>query len=330
MRVGIIGAGLMGGVHAAAWNQTPAQLTGIFSLDAVQVNKLAAEQNATAYDTIEALIDAVDVVDICTPTFTHHPIALQAAAAGKHIVCEKPLARTYQQGQEMIAACAEAGVHLLVAHVVRFFPEFASAKAVVDSGDIGRVAVVRLTRAGALPGWAAENWLHDPEKSGGMILDLMIHDFDYARWIAGEVKSVYAKSLQGQQPGAPTDYSIAILTHHDGAISNIEGGWTYPQGMFRTALEIAGDKGLIEHPAGSTAPISTHIKETGEAGAVAIPASPLAEDPYTTEIKHFYDVISGTVETPRVTPQDALAALQIALAAQESATTGRPVQIEEA
>ncbi len=328
LKVGLVGSGFMGSTHAAAWSTLPVELVGIRSLDDHNAQRLADRYHSRLVATLDELIEAVDVVDICTPTDLHYEMALQAARAGKHVVCEKPLARTYQQGKEMIAICEAAGVMLLVAHVVRFFPEYALAKAAVERGDIGKVAVLRLTRCAYHP---RVEWFLDPARSGGMILDLMIHDFDYARWVAGEVESVYVRSVRGLDPAAPEDYAIAVLKHTNGALSNIEGAWAYPAGMFRTALEIAGDAGLIEHPAGSSVPLEIHMKAApgSDAPAVGLPSSPLAEDPYTTEIKHFYHLLTGQSDAPRVTAQDGLAALRIALAAIESAQSGRPVRIEE-
>ncbi len=330
IRVGIVGAGFMGSTHAAAWANVPAQIAGFFSADAGQVQALAERYRAPVYADLDRLIADVDVLDICTPTDTHHAIVLKAAAAGKHIVCEKPLARTYAEGRAMVQACQQAGVQLLVAHVVRFFPEYAQARAIVERGDIGRVAVVRLTRCSFQPGVTSNSWLLDVSRSGGVILDLMIHDFDYARWVAGEVESVFARSVRSRQPDAPGDYCLAILRHRGGALSNIEGGWAYPPPLFRTALEIAGDAGLIEHPAGSSAPLGIHLgqAQSGDGPDIAVPTSPLAEDPYTTEIRHFYDVLTRG-SAPLVTAEDGLAALRIALAAMRSASTGQPVRVEE-
>lgn len=327
LRVGIVGSGFMGSFHAASWSQTPAQLVGFHSRDQTRVNRLIEQYGGRSFPTLGALLDAVDVVDICTPTHLHHPMILQAAASGRHIVCEKPFTRTVTQAEEALAACRAAGVRLLVAHVVRFFPEYAQAKAIVDRGEIGRVGVVRLKRVSFQPRLAADNWFLDTEKSGGMILDLMIHDFDYARWVAGEVESVFARSVRSARPDAPGDYALAILRHASGALSHIEGGWAYPPPMFRTSLEIAGDGGLIEHPAGSSVPLGVHLKESGKGDAeIAVPASPLLEDPYVTEIKHFYDVLAHDTP-PRVTAEDGLAALKIAFAAIESARTGQRVTL---
>jgi predicted dehydrogenase len=326
LRVGIIGAGLMGTLHAAGWAKTPASLTAIYANVPEKVRQLAHEYGTQAADSLEALIDAVDIVDICTPTHLHYEMVLKAAAAGKHIVCEKPLARTVEQAEQMIAVCREAAVKLLVAHVVRFFPEYAQAKAIVDRGEIGRVGVVRLRRVSALPTWSEDNWLMDEGKSGGMLLDLMVHDFDYARWVAGEVESVFARHVRRVLPDEPRDYALVILRHTSGALSHVEGGWAYPAGMFRTALEIAGSGGLIEHPSGSSVPLYIALTQTEDTEGSGVPTSPLIEDPYVTEIKHFYDVIANGTE-PRVTAADGLAALRIGLAAIESARTGHRVTL---
>lgn len=330
MKVGIVGSGFMGKIHAAAWHKTPATVAGVTSSDRRSAQALADQYQASVYDSLEAMLAEVDVVDICTPTYLHHPMVLQAAQAGKDIVCEKPLALTVAHAREMIDATRQAGVRLLVGHVVRFFPEYAMAKSIVAQGQIGQVGVVRLTRCSFKPARdQADSWFHDVAKSGGMMLDLMIHDFDYARWVAGEVFSVYARNVASQFAEAPADYALAILTHQNGAISHVEGGWAYPVPMFRTALEIAGSHGLIEHPAASSTPLGFYLHQSAsDSASIAVPTSPLSEDPYTAEIRHFYRVLTGEEPQPRITAEDALEALCIAQAAIASARTGKPVTIE--
>ena len=320
----------MARTHAPGWIAAGAQVVGCYSLEPDQSRLLADSVGGTVFESEADLLAACDVVDICTPTPLHHEQALQAAAAGKAVVCEKPLGRTTAQAAEIIATCERAGVPLLVGHVVRYFPEYASAHAIVERGDIGRVAVSRFTRASFKP--HAENpssWFHDAAQSGGMLMDLMIHDYDIARWISGDVDTVYARSVRGRDLQAVHDYALVILTHQNGALSHVEGGWAYPPPLFRTSLEIAGDRGLIEHPHGSSAPLETHWHTTGGSGAsIAVPGSPLAEDPYTSEIREFHAVLTGQLAEPRVTARDALAAVQIAEAAIESARSGRPVHLE--
>jgi predicted dehydrogenase len=327
MRVGIIGAGFMGGIHAAAWATTPATVAGFVAATTALAQGLAAQYQARVYPDLASVLADVDVVDICAPTHLHAEMALAAAAAGKAIVCEKPLARTLAQGQAMIAAARQAGVPLLVAHVVRFFPEYARARALVAAGEIGRPAVLRLARGSFRPKKPEGNWFLDEEKSGGLLLDLMIHDLDYARWVAGEVETVFARSIGARDPAAPLDYGLVILRHRSGALSHVAGAWAYPPPTFRTRIEIAGDGGLIEFDSTATAPIEWLLGPgDAESPDVGLPASPLLESPFTSEIHEFYRALSGGPPA-RVTAEDGLAALQIALAAAESARSGQAVRL---
>ncbi len=328
MKVGIIGVGFMGSTHAAGWKETGAEIGGFVAETIAEAKAISAEYHAPVYPALEAILPQVDIVDICTPTHLHYEMVLKAAAAGKHIVCEKPLARSVEQGQEMIQACRKAGVKLFVAHVVRFFPEYSLAKANVEQGKIGRPGIIRLSRGSYRPKKPVGNWFLDEEKSGGIMLDLMIHDFDYARWVGGEVESVYARKVSTHHSGAAIDYGMAILKHSSGALSHISGAWAYPPPTFRTSLEIAGDGGLIEFDSTATAPIETLIMKTGSGDApdVGLPSSPLSESPYTSEIKEFYGNIMDN-RAVRLSAGDGLAAIQIALAANESARTGKAVQL---
>ena len=114
MRVGLVGVGAMGSTHAAAWSKTDAHLVGVFDTKEDQAGALASQYGASTYPNLDALLQDVDIVDVCTPTHLHHGMVLQAAAAGRHVICEKPLGRSLAQGQEMIQACEDAGVSLLV------------------------------------------------------------------------------------------------------------------------------------------------------------------------------------------------------------------------
>lgn len=329
MKVGIIGTGFMGRTHAAGWAETAATLSGFLTQTAETAQPLADQYATKLFPDFDSLLAEVDVVDICTPTHLHHEMTLKAAAAGKHVICEKPLARTVAQAEAMIAACQQAGVTLLVAHVVRFFPEYAQAKATIDSGTLGEPAVIRLTRGTFQPKKAMDNWFVDHEKSGGMMLDLMVHDFDYARWLAGDVESVFAKTIGHQHAEAQVDHGLAILKHRSGTISHVEGSWAYPPPLFRTRFEVATAHGWLEHDSSKAACIQLHRhQQADDAPDVPLPSSPLSESPYTTQIKQFYNHLVHGSPVP-VTAEDGLAALQIALAAIESAQTGRAITLKK-
>ncbi len=328
MRVGLVGAGFMGVTHAAGWAETGADFVGIVAETTAEATALAKQYNLKIYPDLASMLPDVDVVDICTPTHLHHEMTLQAAAAKKDIICEKPLGRTTAQAREMIEACRKAGVKLLVAHVVRFFTEYAMARASVVRGEVGKPGVIRLNRGSFRPKKPAGNWFLDETKSGGILMDLMIHDFDYARWIAGDVESVFAKKVTTTNPNAPIDYGLAILKHRSGALTHIVGSWAYPPPTFRTRVEIAGDGGLIEFDSADTAPIINLVAQpSSDSPDVGLPSSPVAESPYTTQIKEFYSVLLGEKQ-PRIQAEDGMAAVQIAEAAIRSAATGQAVILE--
>jgi predicted dehydrogenase len=323
-KVVIVGSGNMGSWHASRWQALPVELAGFYDADGARADALAAKYGGLAFASLEAAIEASDLVDICTPPALHASATIAAARAGKHVVCEKPIARHLDDAQAMIAACDAAGVRLFVAHVVRFFPEFARAKAVLDSGALGRLGVVRSVRGGAPPGHSG--WFADVEQSGGVTLDVAIHDIDYLRWLCGDVVRVFARGLTFR--GLSVDHTLITLRFASGAIGHIEASWAFPAGNFRTSFELAGTEGLLAHDSDDTKPLDVQYH------AGAAPASPpiggapasLHEDPYFLEFQHALDALdSGAAFL--VTPTDALAALRVALAAIESLRTGRPVDV---
>jgi myo-inositol 2-dehydrogenase / D-chiro-inositol 1-dehydrogenase len=327
MRVGIVGAGTMGGIHAAGWKSTDAELVGVMSKNQTAALELSQKYSTKVFDSYEDLLGQVDIIDICVPTDFHKEMVLQAAKVGKHILCEKPIALTLEDGQAMIAACNDAKVRLFIAMVVRFFPQYSAAQQAVVDGQLGNIGVMRFKRVSYQP-TGDEGWFTDDARSGGMLVDLMIHDFDYARWLGGNVKRVFAKSVRGQDPNAPSDYALVTLGFDNGRIALVEGGWAYPSGVFRTSMDIAGSDGVIEWRSDDATTIQPFLKPKGEIGVarVGVPSSILAEDPYTTEIKHAYDCIKNN-KPFLVTAEDGLEALRIALAAKESLKTGKAIQI---
>lgn len=331
MRIGIIGAGSMGDVHAPAWQALAhcgAELVGVLTNNLGSAAAFASRFGLQAYTNYDALLADVDIVDLCVPTDLHADLTIRAAEAGVHILCEKPIALTVRDGRAMIAACERAGVRLFIAQVLRFVPQYAAAQAVVAAGQIGQPGVIRLTRAAYQPRKATDNWFVDETRSGGMILDLMIHDYDYARWIGGDVERVYAKSVRATRPDAPGDYALVTLRHTNGAIAHIEGGWAYPAGHFRTSFDIAGTDGVIEWTSDTADPLHVHLAntESGEAPEVGLPPLLVDESPFLSEIRHFYEALIN--DTPfSMSPADALAALEIGLAARESLKTGRAITL---
>ncbi len=329
-RVGIIGTGAIARHHALQWQKLPVKLEGYYDIIPAASEAFSDQFGGVAYTTREELLANVDVVDICTPAVAHKESVLAAAAAGVPMVCEKPLARHLADCRDMVAACEAAGTPLFVAHVVRFFPQFAKAKEAINKGLIGKPGMVRTTRGGSFPrfGSRSESVYGNFDLSGGVVLDVSIHDIDFVRWCCGEVERVFARGLTFRGI-KERDHALITLRFASGAIGHIEGSWAHPPGQFRTRLEIAGDQGLFEWDSTDPGPVSQALLDPDSpAQAKRTHASPLSplDDPYCAELSHFLSCLD-TGAPLLVTPYDALMAVKIALAAIESMRSGRPIDI---
>jgi predicted dehydrogenase len=326
-RVGIIGAGNIAHIHVTGWKNLPVELVGYYDAVPAAAENFARQYGGKAFDQLDDLLQTVDLVDICAPSHVHKELVLRTARAGKPMVCEKPLARHLADCQAMVDGCAATGVPLFIAQVVRFFPQFAAAKRAIDRGDIGKPGVIRTIRAGANP--AGRPFFSDFAFSGGVILDVGIHDIDFQRWCMGEVERVFARglTLSGVKQ---RDHALITLRFANGGVGHIEAGWASPPGQWRTRLEISGDGGVIEWDSETNHPITQIGFNPERTGKVAQGHSPLApaDNPYQAELAHFL----ACVEENRpflVTPHDALMAVKVALAAIESVRSGKPVEIAE-
>ncbi|MFD1675543.1 Gfo/Idh/MocA family protein [Alicyclobacillus fodiniaquatilis] len=328
LKVAVIGAGTMGSTHAHSYvKMTNAKLVGIVDIRGEKAEALAQKCSTSAFSTFDELLttEDPDIIDICVPTYLHKSFVYQASAAKKHVICEKPITRTLQEAAEMIQICKEAGVRLFIGQVVRFFPEYKQIYDTLKAGEIGEIGTVHAFRGGGFPGGSWGDWYANVAKSGSLIVDLMIHDIDYLRWCFGEVERVYAKSLLGRELNR-FDHAFVSLRFKNGVIAHVEGSWAYPGG-FRTELEVCGREGIVHYDSAQAAPIHTSLRTTAAGGSgVAVPESPLQKSPYQLELEHFVDCIAQNKE-PIVRAEDAYKALEISLAALESAQTGSVVKL---
>ncbi|MDQ6420654.1 Gfo/Idh/MocA family oxidoreductase [Paenibacillus sp. LHD-117] len=322
MNIAVLGCGGLGAVHADIYAKLEGvRLTGVCDVRQEMADVLSKRTGAPAYASFQHMLEEADIdaVSIALPTYLHKEYTLLAAKARKHVICEKPIALTLEDAEEMIACCEENGVRLFIGHVVRFFPDYANMKRALDEGSLGKSAVAHASRVGGHPGAA---WYANIEQSGGVITDLMIHDLDFLRWCLGEVRSVYA--LNTRREGM--DYALVTLEFENDAVANVEAHWGYP-GPFHTKAEIAGSGGIIR--ADSLRSSSLTIRRTAGAdksGGIEIPQSPTFRSPYELQLEHFVACIRDSSE-PLVTARDAYKALELAKAAYESVSSGKAVVI---
>src|SRR5579884_271855 len=195
MRVALLGAGTMGRVHAQAFSSIPGvTVAAVLGRGREAAERVAAPFGAAVYTEIDSLLAAeeIDAIDCCLPTPLHRGAVEAAAERGRHVICEKPLALTAADARAMIEACRAAGVHLLLGQVLRFVPEYRRLARALRDGEIGRPVTCTLLRQSFYPA-GRESWYRDEARSGGIFVDLMIHDFDWALWQFGPAERVYAQ-----------------------------------------------------------------------------------------------------------------------------------------
>lgn len=252
---------------------------------------------------VEELLSASDIVLIATPTPTHLDLTRAALEAGRPVILEKPVTLTRDEADELALVAERSTATVLPAHVVRWFPAYADAAARISAGEIGRPVALRFSRTGAHPSAA---WFAVPERSGGVVLDLMIHDIDQARWMAGEVVAVQAVRSRLEGPGGPVEAAHALLAHSSGAVSSVSASWGSAGTAFATSFAVVGELGSLDHDS-----------RNAVAGA---------GDPYAAQAAELVAALRG--EGPaRVTLEDGLAAVRVARAALESIDSGAAVEL---
>ena len=336
MRVGLVGAGVISRNHLPHLLRLGADVRVYSEAGA---DELVAEHGGMVAASLDELLDWAQVVDLSSPTHTHYALARQALAAGRDVICEKPLTRTDEQAAELLELARQTGRQLYPSHVVRYFPAYDRLHAAVRDGLLGDLAVLRFYRSGAFPRRSA--WFADLELSGGVVLDMMIHDLDMARWLAGEVTRVSATWTRhpdalhpdAQHPDAQhagtsplAEAAHVLLTHASGAITHVAGVWGAAHLRFTTGYFAAGTGGTLEHSSAAERGYVADLAASPARGP-AVPGADPAQDPYFLELRDFLGAIRNGTPT-RLTAADGAAAVRIANAALRSARTGQPVSLE--
>lgn len=317
-RVGLVGAGTISHLHLPHLLSLGADVLVYAEAGAAE---LTAAYGGAVAGSLDELLSHVDIVDVATPTFTHYDVVRRALAAGKDVICEKPLARTSAEAAELTELAARLGRRLYPAHVVRYSPEYVALRTAIRAGRLGDLAVLRFYRSGAFP--ARRPWYADPGLSGGIIVDLMIHDLDQARWLAGEVVRVSATWTRRPGPH-PAEAAHVLLTHASGAISQASGIWGPPHLQFITGYAVAGTGGVLAHDSAAERRYVSDLAGPGRGGAV--PGIDPAEDPYYLVLRDLLSAIQHGTE-PRTTAADGAQAVRIAAAAVAAAQSGQPVEL---
>ena len=318
LNVCVIGCGRAGTIHARSYagRVVGARLAALCDPVEEARERLGAQLGvARLYaDWHDVMNDPdIDAVVVVTPTRNHCEVVVAAAEAGKHVFCEKPMASSEAECDEMMAACERAGVKLQVGFMRRFDESLVHAKERIDAGDIGEVTLVRTTTRGPNH---PKPWMYDVWSNYGPIGEVNSHDFDMLRWFVGaEPTSIYAIGANHRSPEVADEYPdyydtfTASMTFGNGVIGAIDGA-QYVQYGYDFRMEVLGTRGSVT--AGQQ-PKETYAVATSD-GRVTRPMNNswtyLFREAYVAEAQAFVDAIAKD-ETPRVTGHDGKMAVRL-------------------
>ena len=314
----IIGAGLMGSQHAASAAACgDVHLVGTWGADAEQAAQLAERTGCERFTSYEQVLEdpRVEAVLVATPTSTHDELAAIAMAAGRHAFVEKPVTRTLEDALALRRIARSSGLVLGVGHVIRYFPEYRGIRDAIERGDIGTPAVATFGRRCQQPDWAPDRWHTDMARSGGVAVDMLIHDVDLVRWYFGEPTEVYARVV-GSDRHDGLDYALASLTVPDGPICHLHGSWAEPEGFSQSA-EVCGTDGMLSYDSRGRDEFSFLAHATHDAATALPPPPPGEQDPFGRQLSDFARAIRGGDPMPGDIDW-AIGSLRIALAMLES------------
>jgi predicted dehydrogenase len=325
MKIGIAGTGFMGETHAKCYMEVPGTEIYAVAEPNLHKRKLFSEHVplVKAYNDVYDMIHdpAVDIIDICLPTPMHMPVAVAALNMNKHVLLEKPVALNLKDAEAIKEAAEKSSGKLMVAHVLRFWPEYITIRNILKKQMSGeKILSVYAARYNELPLWSENTWIMNEEKSGGLIIDLMIHDIDFFCWNFGKPKRVFSSAVYNDK-----NYAVqvmAALEMESGTMVYIDGGYLNPAGSgLSTQVRIYGSNSLLEMYPGRGITLSGK-------GCIPVEIKSPVYNGYTEEIKYFITCIKEGTEVETVPLDDAINSLKVCIALRESLKINNRVTIE--
>ncbi len=270
-----------------------------------------------------------DAVIVSVPTYLHEEYVIEALAHGCHVLCEKPFALNRHTGEKMVAAKDRAKAVLMVAQVLRFWPQYVEIKRMIERGKMGSVKVVHAHRLGTTH--AMGSWFLDPAKSGGCLLDLQVHDVDYVYWLLGypsEIRTVGIRSESGCWDHVSTTLRCGP------AVATIEASFLMADSWpFTCSVQVTGTRAVAEYGFRVSGNVSEREQAADElilypAGSGATRVDTSREDMYVAQLKHFVECVKENRDSSVCPLQESLDVMSLMDASLQSAETGRPVFLD--
>jgi len=331
LRLALIGCGGISGAHRVGIKQLGGQIKLVAVCDVNPEAACAAADSSddkpAVYSKYEEVLarDDVQAVDLLLPHDLHPPVAIAAARAGKHILCEKPIAPTRREAREMIAAAEQAGVKLMIAYCERYDSRHQAVRALLDEGAIGRLHLTRIDHDQWVS-YPVGHWINDPAKlGGGTVAGSGTHRLDLLRWFNGEVSRVFAFSHHsGMTPLRGEDMAVISLEFASGAIGEMTICWSCPRFPWYEGLWLYGDRGVIHNVGGLQISRREGEGKGGEFEPVPLPYEEGAG--FREEIRHFANCVLEDRQ-PLTDGYEALKALELVEAVYRSAASKQVVEL---
>jgi predicted dehydrogenase len=337
VNVAVVGLGFMGTTHLRAYLDHPrARVVAVCSDAQLPVNGVLSGvagnikqtqdinlgPSVKAYRELKDLLadSEVELVDICTPTAMHEAHAMAALHAEKHVLCEKPLARTSEAARRILAVTEGAPGFLMPAMCMRFWPGWSLLKRVVDERPYGQVLAVRFRRLSAMPGWTSQGTYSAGADCGGALFDLHIHDTDFVNFLFGRPRSVFSTGALGA--GGMITHVVTQYQYPGGPSVCAEGSWLLPAG-FHMSYTVHCERAMLDYDLARGAE-ALRISEPGQAERV-LPLEP--GDGYGAEIGYFVDCVAERRAPSVVIGRDGATALEICEAEERSLRSGAAVAL---
>jgi predicted dehydrogenase len=327
----ILGAGFMGGAHAANFKAMAdrVRVKSVASRTADRAAKVAETVGAEPSTDLDAVVadPEIDAVDVCLPTPLHRDWTEKALAAGKHVFLEKPIALSLDDADAIVRAAAASDRAFMVGLVLRFWPEYVELQRRVTAGELGRPLAVSTARLSPPIDW--NDWMADRAQSGGTAVDMLVHDFDQMNWLLGSPARVFAREPQAGH--------LHVLVEYAGADGIAEGSVAMPRSYpFSSNIRVLCEAGTAEY-AFSAAPVEGEgnigasdsarglrlYPDGGEPTTVPVEAA----DPWGPELAYFVECIEQGRKPEHGTAEQAREALAVSLAANRSLESGRPEDV---
>lgn len=337
LRIGIVGFGFMGRMHYANWSKCKnAKVVAICDSDPdiIENSKKAGgniegADSAIDFDSLQVYSDfdkmladdVVDAISLTLPTFLHCSFTIKALEAGLHVLCEKPMALNADECNKMAQAAVNNGKVLQIGHCIRFWPEYVKTKEIVDSGEYGKVIAATFSRLGSAPTWGADDWFASDDHSGGVAMDLHIHDSDYIQYLFGMPKRV-----QGFGSPASGKGLKCITTRYDygdDKLVTAEGSWAMsPSFGFEMSFNIVLEKATIVYDCSREKAFRVCPGQGDEFTPEVVPG-----DGYMREIEYFAGLINGEDLPEVITLEQSTNSIELVKAEIESVQTSQPVSL---